>query len=108
MSAKHQISLSVSDSINIKLKYYLKLHNALVTVQSLHTYNVIFKANNYMAHLAHRRQDTKFSGAWEAHHNYVADRSIKTIGYMVHTILIHMSMKNPKGVISTDLWPMSM
>ena len=53
-------------------------------------------------------KNIRFGGVGAAHQNRVAGRSIKTVTYMVHTMMIHVSMSIPEGLITTYIYPVAM
>eukprot|EP00957_Ditylum_brightwellii_P072764 5530527-Ditylum_brightwellii.AAC.1 len=61
-----------------------------------------------MSYLATKQQPIRFSGVDAAHQSAVAERAIQTITYMVRTLLIHASLRNPSCTITANHWPMAM
>eukprot|EP00957_Ditylum_brightwellii_P001186 93267-Ditylum_brightwellii.AAC.1 len=58
----HQESLSVSDSIKSMLKLEREAAESGVKVQALHTDNGTFSSNDFLSHLANKKQPIRFSG----------------------------------------------
>ena len=53
-------------------------------------------------------QNIRFGGVGDAHHNVVYYKSIKTVTYTAHTMMIHTDMRIPSGFTITDIWTMVM
>ena len=108
ISIQHQVSLSASESIKAKLRFEQEAAESGVRVSAYHSDNGIYSSNEFMAHLAGKKQPITFSGAGAAHQNAVAEQAIQTVTYMARTLLIHASMRSPEETITANLWPMAM
>eukprot|EP00957_Ditylum_brightwellii_P053570 4058479-Ditylum_brightwellii.AAC.1 len=98
--AFHQKSQSTSDSIKSILKLVREATESGIKVQACHTDNGTFLSNNFMSHLANKKQPIRFIGFEAAHQNAVAKRAIQTITYMARIMLIHAPMRSPSGAIT--------
>ena len=108
ISIHHQVSLAASDTIQAKISFENSASNNGVKIAKYHTDNGIFKSNAFLEELANHKQLINFSGVGAPHQNAIAERSICIITFMVRTMMAHVAMHQPKGVITVNLWPMVM
>eukprot|EP00957_Ditylum_brightwellii_P042964 3254043-Ditylum_brightwellii.AAC.1 len=73
-----------------------------IKVQALHTDNGTFSLNEFMSHLANKKQSIRFSGVGAVQQNAVAEKAIQTITYMAKIMLIHTSMRSPSDTVTAN------
>ena len=101
----HQVTFRADETIKSKLLYKHDASNYVVYIQAYHTDNGVFTSKDVMDTLIEKDQHIQFSGAGTANQNGVAERGIQMVIQMAPTILIHSSMRIPKGNITAELCP---
>ena len=66
----------------------------------------VFTSREYMAHLRHISQISRFAGVGAHHHNGVADWAIQTIMSIARTMMLHAAIHWP-DMADPSLWPMA-
>ena len=93
VSTGHQVNLSYGESMKYKLKREIYATNCGVLVQAYHTENRNFTYKVFMEMIIDQGQNIRFGGVGVAHQNGVSEKSIKTITFRDHTMMIHVDMR---------------
>ena len=108
MRIKHQVAINATETIKAKLTFEREAQSQGVEIKGYHTDNEIFNYSKFMEELLKKKQKIRFSGAGASHQNGTAECAIKTVVTMERTILMHVALRCPEDIFSTDLWTMEM
>ena len=105
MSIKHQVAINSTENVKAKLIFEREAQSQGVVIKGYHTYNGIFNASEFMEELLKKQKNISFSGDGASHQNGAAERTIKRVGTMARTMLIHAALRCPED---TFFLPMEM
>ena len=95
VSTGYQVNLSYGESLKSKLKFERYSTNCGVLVQAYHTENGVFNSEKFMEVIIGQGHNVSFGGVGDAHQNGVYEKSINTITYMSHTMMIYADIQRP-------------
>ena len=79
-----------------KLKREIYATNCGVLVQAYSTENRNFTCTKFMEVIIYQVQNIRFGGVGATHQNGVYEKSIKTVTFRDHTMMIHANMRSLK------------
>ena len=97
VSVRHQVMLNGSDTIRSKRSFKRERAQDGVTIDSYHSDNGIFKANDSVEELQDRNpQRIDYSGVGAHHQNSVAEGAIHIISNRARTLMVHATIHWPE------------
>jgi hypothetical protein len=103
---EHQVSFTAGQTLEAKHRFERKMHNLGVTVLAYQSDNGVFSAAEFVNEINCDNQQIRYSGVGAHHQNGVAERSIGTIMWLAHTMMLHAAIQWP-DVADPSLWPMA-